>query len=91
MLMTELCPKCGKYSYEFYMKYSEKKCYICNHIEWYCIEKYLLETNVLPSLLGKENIIKGKCRVMLPIHKVLCGFCECVTEENLARIVAEEL
>jgi len=100
------CPRCGKWLVEYDFQWSRKKCYSndCDYREWYCPEKWLLEHDYLPRLLGKKNDIKGKCREWnypkfpnymqgSPIAR--CLDCECMPKDQKTKIikaiVAEEL
>ena len=59
------CPNCGQYLLEYDSRSQKKRCkdINCNYSEWYCREKWNLEHDELPLLLGKKREIKGKCKV----------------------------
>jgi hypothetical protein len=58
------CSKCHQWTMSYDFQGECKKCYRieCNYSEWYCPEKWLIETDCLDSLLGKPHIINEKCR-----------------------------
>lgn len=98
------CPECNNYTLEYDFKYQRKKCYSndCDYYEWYCPEKWLLEHNDLPLLLGEKRVIEGQCRrydtrtytKITRLDRVIDGLfiskcldCECMPKDQKSKII----
>ena len=91
------CPVCGKWTVDFSIRGHFKKCYSCSYNEWYCPEKWLLEHDALPGLIGEKNDITGRChnddymddgtgRYMVNVMR--CMDCICMPKDKHDKLIA---